>query len=171
MNTTLSKGRTVRMTGTDTPTADPHRKRVTIGTLRISSSIADIVAEKYVSSSRKFLKWQGSNAGRLSLSMRKPAKRTYVSESEPKLEACLNKKFSRFPSPQAATGSATIPRAGSQKVKSNVFIFASESSYLCHLHVSLLPLFAFLPALIAGGNPRPHADHLWMNETNPRSLW
>lgn len=95
MNTTLSKGRTVRMTGTDTPTADPHRKRVTIGTLRISSSIADIVAEKYVSSSRKFLKWQGSNAERLSLSMRKPAKRTYVSESEPK--ACLN-KFSRFPS-------------------------------------------------------------------------
>lgn len=95
MNTTLSKGRTVRMTGTDTPTADPHRKRVTIGTLRISSSIADIVAEKYVSSSRKFLKWQGSNAGRLSLSMRKPAKRTYVSESEPK--ACLI-KFSRFPS-------------------------------------------------------------------------
>lgn len=95
MNTTLSKGRTVRMTGTDTPTADPHRKRVTIGTLRISSSIADIVAEKYVSSSRKFLKWQGSNAGTLSLSMRKPAKRTYVSESEPK--ACLN-KFSRFPS-------------------------------------------------------------------------
>lgn len=168
MNTTLSKGRTVRMTGTDTPTADPHRKRVTIGTLRISSSIADIVAEKYVSLSRKFLKWQGSNAGRLSLSMRKPAKRTYVSESEPK--ACLN-KFSRFPSGCHWQCSATIPRAGSQKVKSNVFIFASESSYLCHLHVSLLPLFAFLPALIAGGNPRPHADHLWMNETNPRSLW
>lgn len=82
MNTTLSKGKTARMTGTDMPTADPQRKRVTIGTFRISSSIADIIAEKYNYSRCKF-----SN-GRVTQEVvvdveRKPAKRTYVSESEP----------------------------------------------------------------------------------------